>query len=260
MGVIIRDMTKDDEYYVGTCTHVNENNEEIEMSAPRRIAWLKCMEQHGLRTKVALLDDVHAGFIYVMPIEINPWHIQGKELMVFPCLVSQSNFSLKGIGKQLIKAAEEEAVKQQRKGITTIGHFWDFWVMPAKYFIKLGYSVAANRGEQAILWKQFDLSPEPPQFREVYYEFQPVKGKVVVDLFWNTFCLTSDVEAQRVRDVVLEYKGKVVLNEFSADNLTNLQQYGLSRGIYVNGKLVEVGPEIEKEKLRQEIDDVKIKQ
>ena len=92
-------MTKDDEYYVGTCTHVNENNEECEISAPRRIAWLKRMEKHGLRTKVALLDDVHAGFIYVMPIEINPWEIQGKELMVFPCLVSQSKLSLKGVGK-----------------------------------------------------------------------------------------------------------------------------------------------------------------
>jgi len=260
VGVIIRDMTKNDEYYVGTCTHVNENNEEYEMSAPRRLIWLKRMEQHGLRTKVALLDDVHAGFIYVMPIEINPWQIQGNELMVFPCLVSQSKFSLKGVGKQLIKVAEEETLKQQRKGIATIGYFWDFWFMPAKFFIKLGYKIATKRGEVAILWKQFDRSAEPPQFRELNYEFQSVQGKVVVDLFWNTFCLTSDVEAQRVRDVVLEYKGKVVLNEFSIDNLSNLQQYGLSRGIYVNGKLVEVGPEIEKEKIRQEIEEAKIKE
>ena len=132
--------------------------------------------------------------------------------------------------------------------------------MPAKYFIKLGYNVAANRGEQAILWKQFDPNAETPQFSQVNYKFQPVQGKVVVDLFWNTFCLTSDVEAQRVREVVLEYKGKVVLNEFSADNLLNLQKYGLSRGIYVNGKLVEVGPEIEKEILRQEIEEAKIKE
>lgn len=253
-------MAKDDEYYVGTCTHVNENNEEYEKSAPHRISWLKRMEQHGLRTKVALLDDVHAGFIYVMPIEINPWQIQGNDLMVFPCLVSQSRFSLKGVGKELIKAAEKETLKQQRKGIATIGHFWDFWFMPAKYFTKLGYRVAASRGEEAILWKEFDPSAEPPQFREVNYKFQPIKGKVVVDLFWNTFCLTSDVEAQRVRDGVSEYKGKVVLNEFSADNLSNLQHYGLSRRIYVNGKLVEVGPEIEKEKLRQEIKKAKIKE
>ncbi|MFW9941435.1 MAG: hypothetical protein ACFFFT_10380 [Candidatus Thorarchaeota archaeon] len=253
MDILIRDMTKDDEYYVGTCTHVDENNIEYKESALRRISWLKSMEKHGLRTKVALLNNYHAGFIYVIPIEINPWGIQGKELMVFPCLVSQSKFSLKGVGKQLIKAAEEEALKQQRKGIATIGYFWDFWFMPAKYFKKLGYKVAVTRGEEAILWKQFDPSAEPPQFREINYIYQPVKGKVVVDLFWNTFCQTSDVEAQRVRDVVLEYKDKVVLNEFSADNQSNLKKYGLSRRIYINGKLVEVGPEIEKEELRLKI-------
>ncbi len=44
MDLIIRNMTKDDEYYVSTCNHMNENNEEIEMSALRRITWLKRME------------------------------------------------------------------------------------------------------------------------------------------------------------------------------------------------------------------------
>ncbi len=260
MGILIRDMTKDDEYYVGTCTHVNENNVEYEESSLRRISWLKSMEKHGLRTKVALLNGVQVGFIYVIPIEINPWYIQGKELMVFPCLVSQSKFSLKGVGKQLIKAAEEETLKQERKGIATIGHFWDFWFMPAKYFEKLGYKVVAKRAEEAILWKQFDPSAERPQFREINYDYQPVKGKVVIDLFWNTFCQTSDVEAQRVREVVSEYEDQVVLNEFSADNLSNLRTYGLTRAIYVNGKLVEVGPEIEKEELRQKIDQAKTKE
>ncbi|MFX1492911.1 MAG: hypothetical protein ACFFBZ_01375 [Promethearchaeota archaeon] len=68
-------MTKDDEYYVGTCTHINENNTEYEMSAIRRISWLRSMEKYGLRVKVALLDGNHAGFLYFMPIEINPWQI-----------------------------------------------------------------------------------------------------------------------------------------------------------------------------------------
>ena len=90
MPIIIRDMTKEDEYYVGTCTHTNENNIEREESCPRRISWLRSMEKHGLRVKIALLDNNHAGFLYIMPIEINPWQIQGRELMIFPCLVSQS--------------------------------------------------------------------------------------------------------------------------------------------------------------------------
>jgi len=259
LGIVIRDMTKDDEYYVGTCTHVNEKNIEREMSARRRIPWLRSMEQNGLIVKVALLDGIHAGFLYIMPIEINPWDIQGKDLLVFPCLVSHSKFAQQGVGKLLIKAAEQETHNQKRKGIATIGYFWDFWFMPAEFFIKLGFKVAVRRGVEAILWKMFDQTAELPEFRNENYHFKSVEGKVVIDLFWNTFCLTSDVEAQRVREVVSEFGEDVILNEYSADDPKVLQQYGISRRIYINGNMIEVGPEIEKEKLTNEIKNAMIK-
>ena len=255
MSIIIQDMTKDDEYYIGTCSHVNENNIEREISCPRRISWLRSMEKHGLKVKVALLDGIHAGFLYIIPIEITPWFIQGRELMVFPCLVSDSKFSNNGIGKKLVRAAEEETMNQNRKGIATIGYFWDFWFMPAEYFLKLGFKVAEKRGDEVILWKQFDQNAEPPHFREEHYNFKPKRGKIVIDLFWNRFCLTSDVEAQRVREVVSEYGNEVILNEYSAVDQKILQQYGIERGIYVNGDMIEVGPEIEKNRLRESIEN-----
>lgn len=255
MPIIVRDMLKEDEYYVGTCSHVNENNIEREISCPRRISWLRSMEKYGLRVKIALFDGVHAGFLYVMPIEINPWQIQGRELMVFPCLVSESQFSHNGIGIELIKAAEEETQRQNRKGVATIGYFWDFWFMPAEYFLKMGFKVAQRRGEEAILWKHFKQDTEPPHFREEHYIFKPIKGKVVIDLFWNRFCLTSDVEAQRVREVVSEFGKNVVLNDFSAIDNNVLQKHGIGRRIYVNGAIVEVGPEIEKNELREAIEN-----
>jgi len=259
LEIEIRNMTKDDEYYVGTCTHVNENNIEREMSAQRRIPWLRSMEKHGLVVKVALLDGIHAGFLYIMPIEINPWDIQGKDLLVFPCLVSQSKFAQQGVGKLLIKAAEQVTYSQERKGIATIGYFWDFWFMPAEYFIKLGFQVAVKRGIEAILWKKFDKTVELPEFRSENYHFKSVMGKVVIDLFWNTFCLTCDVEAQRVREIASEFGEEVILNEYSADDPKILQQYGISRRIYLNGKIIETGPEIEKERLRNEIKEILIK-
>jgi len=255
----IRDMTEVDEYYVSTCTHVNENNIEYEKSAPRRISWLRSMEKFGLRVKVALLDGNHAGFLYIMPIEINPWQIEGKDLMVFPCLVAHSKFAQRGIGKLLIEAAEKETINQGRKGIATIGYFWDFWFMPAKYFLKLGFKLAVQRGEEAVLWKQYDQTAEPPTFRKENYKFKPIKGKIIIDLFWSTFCLTSDVEAQRVREVVSEYGDDVILNEYPADNKEILQKYGITRMIYVNGNIIELGSEIEKEVLRNEIENARIK-
>jgi hypothetical protein len=243
-------MTKVDESYVGTCTHVNENKVEYEMSCPRRISWLKSMEKHGLRVKVALLNGIHAGFLYLMPIEVCPWPIEGKDLMVFPCLVSHSKFSKNRIGIQLIKAAEDETKSQNRKGIATMAYFWDFWFMPAKYFLKLGFKVADQRGEEAILWKQLDQEVNAPYFPEEHYNFTPIEGKVVIDLFWNIFCLTSDVEAERVRDIVLEFGNEVILNEYSAVDQKIFHQCGIERRIYVNGVMVELGPEIEKDRLR----------
>ena len=251
MSILIRDMTKADEYYVGTCTHVNENNAERERSCPRRISWLRSMEKHGLRVKVALLDSIHAGFLYIMPVEICPWPIEGKDLMVFPCLVSQSKFTGHKIGIELIKAAEEETISQDRKGIAIIAYFWDFWFMPAEYFEKLGFNVAERRGEEALLWKQFTNDVEPPHFPEEHYVFKPIKNKVVIDLFWNTFCLTSDVEAERVREVISEFGENVILNEYSATDQKVYRQYGIERRIYVNGSRVELGAEIEKNTLRE---------
>lgn len=255
MTIIIRNMTKEDEYYVGTCTHINENNVEYEASCPRRISWLRYMEKDGLRVKVALLDGIHAGFLYIIPIEINPWSIQGKDIMIFPCLTSHSKFANRNIGRELINAAEKETKFQNRKGIATIGYFWDFWYMPAKYFLKLGFEVAERRNEQAILWKKFDQNADSPHFRKENYNFKPVKGKVVIDLFWNTFCQTSDVEAQRIREVVSKFDSNIILNEYSADDQKILQKYGIERRIYINGELIETGPEIEKKKLRKAIKD-----
>jgi predicted N-acetyltransferase YhbS/thiol-disulfide isomerase/thioredoxin len=254
MTLIIRDMTEDDEYYVGTCTHENENNTEYEWSYPRRISWLRSMESKGLRVKVALLDEIHVGFLYLIPIEINPWSIKGDNLMVFPCLVAHSKFSNKGVGSELIKAAEEETIFLHRKGIVTIGYFWDFWFMPAKYFLKLGYEVAQSRGKEAILWKKFEKTANSPSFQDENYKFSLVEGKIVIDLFWNIFCQTSDVEAQRVREVVTEYGNNVILNEYSSVDQQSLQKYGINRRIYVNGKALEVGGEIEKNKLREAIE------
>ena len=51
MSVIIRDMTEKDEYYVGTCTHVNENNiefEDINVAEDQKAA-VEMVEKSGQR-------------------------------------------------------------------------------------------------------------------------------------------------------------------------------------------------------------------
>ncbi len=256
----IRDMDETTEYFVGTCSHVNESP-EMDACGRKRIAWLRKMHDEGLRVKVAMLDDKPKGFLYVMPIEVSPWGPLGKDLSVIPCLWVLNQVKGKGAGSSLIIEAEKETLKQGRKGIVTIGYYHDFWFMPAPFFEKMGYTVADRRtwnageffGDEAILWKVFDPSAEVPQFLKSNYRFKSIPGKVVVDLFWNTFCQTSIIEAYRVREVASEFGDKVVLNEYPAEDTTVLHCHQIPRGIFVNGKEIGWGYEAPKEGIRDAI-------
>jgi GNAT superfamily N-acetyltransferase len=253
MAVIeVREMQTDDEYYVSSCSHVNESA-EIDASAGRRLAWFKKMYERGLRIKVATLDGKHAGFIYVMPIEVCPWGPLGRDLAALPCLYSHGDEKGQGVGRALVAAAEEEARTQGKKGIVTYGYYHDFWFMPAAYFEKFGYGVAVRRGNTAILWKTFDPSAEAPSFLEAAAVPAPLPETVTVDLFFNSFCGTSDVEAQRVREVAAEFGDAVTLREYDADDPATLRRYGRCRGIFVDGKEIFWGYEAPREGVREAI-------
>ncbi len=262
-SVAVRDMTPADQYYVGTCTHVGESD-EIDASARRRLAWLRGMHGEGLRVKVALCDDAPVGFLYVMPVEICPWGPRGRDLSVIPCLVASGKVKGKGVGRALVNSAEEEARSQGCKALVTTAYNGDFWFMPASFFERCGFSKVSSRQvttegekeylqEEAILWKVWDPSAEIPEFLDRHYEFEPVSGQVVVDLFWNTFCQTSNIEAHRVREVVAEFGEAVILHEYCADDRAIISRYGLPRGIFVAGREIGWGYEAPREGIREAI-------
>lgn len=254
----IRDMGRDDEYFVGTCTHINESA-EIDACAERRLRWLRSMHARGLRVKVATLDGVRTGFLYAIPIEFSPWGPIGHDLLVIPCLYVQSKGH--GVGRALLAAAEEEAKRQGLKGIVTVGYRHDFWFMPASFFDANGFLECAqhawggpDRNERAVLlWKTFDERAEAPHALKPSYEFKARLGTVVVDLFWNTFCQTSVIEAQRVREVVAEFGDCVAFSEYCADDREILLRHQIARGIFVNGSEIGWGYEAPKEGVREAI-------
>lgn len=251
-GVEVRDMTAEDETFVATCSHVHESA-EIDASGQRRIAWLREREPAGLRVKVARLDGRHAGFAYILPIEISPWGPRGRDLAVMPCLWVVDRARDAGAGRALVRAAEGEARRQHRKALVTQAHAGDGWFMPAGFFEHCGFFVAARRGTAALLWKVFDPDAEPPAFLDRRYDFVPAAGRVVIDLFYNTFCLTSDLEARRVRDVAAEFGEQVLLREHPADDHEALRRHGIPRGIFVAGKEIGWGYEAPREGLREAI-------
>ena len=248
----IREMDPSTEYFVGTCSHVGESA-EIDACGRRRLGWLNEMRERGLRVHVALLDSGPVGFIYSMPIEVSPWGPAGRDLTAVPCLWIPEKGHGVGAGRGLVAEAEREARERKSRGVCTEAYYWDFWFLPGGFYEKLGYAVVERRGERALLWKVFDSSAEPPRFFENAYRHAPVPGKVVIDLYWNRLCQTSEIEAQRVREVAAEFGDRVLLNEFPAHDAGVRDRYGLSRGIYVNGKEIFWGYEAPREGIRETV-------
>ncbi len=247
--VTMRDMQPEDEEFVGSCTHVQETDEWT-ASCRRRVPWLRAEQRRGLRVKVLLCDSKHAGFVYLMPIEVAPWGPVGRDLMVLQCLVVKSEVQGRGLGRALVASAEEETRRQRCKALVVPAFYHDFWFMPAPFFERCGFAPVARQGSAALLWKPFDSSAEPPVFMQPRYRFRPIANKVAVDLFWSHACLTSDTEAQRVREVVAEFGDAVELHEFCSDAAAVRSQYGICRAIFVDGTEVGWGYEAPKEGLR----------
>jgi GNAT superfamily N-acetyltransferase len=253
-------MSPESEYFVGTCSHVDDISEpsrraEADVSAEQRIALMRRLYEGGLRVTVAFADEKPVGFIHVMPIEISSWGPLGADLYTIPCLFVVPDAQHHGAGHMLMEAAEREARQAGAKGLTTVGYTGDFWFMPAGFFQGCGFQIAEQRKSTTLLWKAWDETVEPPRLLQPQYEYQPAAGKVVVDLFWNAFCPTSAIEAQRVRDVAAEFGDAVILNEYGADQPDILRQTQIPRAIFVNGVEIGWGYEAPREGIQSAIQD-----
>jgi len=254
--LIVREMKAEDEYFITTCSHINESA-EIDTCTKMRRQLFAVMKSEGTVFKVAMLDDEHIGFAYGIPIERSLWGPLGQSLMVIPCLYVLEEGTSHGAEKALIASIEQDARTAECHGVT-ITAYQDLpgaeWFMPASFFELIGYIPVETRGREILLWKPFLSEAVPPHFLQPHYIFRPIEGTVVVDLFWNAFCQTSAIEAQRVREVCREFGDRVSLREFRAEDREVLLQYQISRAIYVNGEEISWGFEAPKDSIREAIE------
>ena len=254
--VVVRDMQPEDEYFVLTCSHVNES-EEIDACAKKRRELFRALAEQGGVFRVALVDDEHIGFGYGLPIDRAPSGPLGRDLMVIPCLSVSSDSTGHGAGRALIESIEHDALKAGFAGVTVTA-YRDIpgaeWFMPAAYFERLDYRAVDERGTQVLLWKPFRDDAPPPHFLQPHYVFEPIEGKVVVDLFRNGFCQTSGIEAQRAREVCAEFGDRVMLREYNAEDRETLLRYQIPRAIYVDGREIFWGYEAPRDGIRAAIE------
>ena len=156
-NLIVRDMLADDEYFVTTCSHVDESS-EVDACAEMRRQQFEIMKSENALFKVAMIGDEHIGFAYGVPIEHSSWGPLGHSLMVIPCLYVLEKGTSRGAGKALLESIEQNAKATGCDG-ATITAYRDLpgaeWFMPASFFELLGYTPVEARGEKPCYGSPF---------------------------------------------------------------------------------------------------------
>ncbi len=240
--------------YVSLCTHMDSCCPDQVKASKRRLRWLKDQVKKGrMVIKVAINDDDKPlGFIHLIPIELPTSGMVGVDLMVIPCLsLNYQRVYAKergsGVGRVLVKAAEEETRFRGLKGLAVRAYEGDSWFMPAGFFEKLGFWRVGNSEIWLRRWAETDI----PSLRPVRYSHSPVLGKVEIDYFWSPFCLTVCQEVGNVRQIAEEFEDRVVLREYRTDDPKVATRFGFVRALFINGSRIDLGYAAPREELRK---------
>jgi GNAT superfamily N-acetyltransferase len=216
-------------------------------AGPKRREWLERSETHGLRAKLALDDrGVEGGMIQYGPIE-HSW-VDGAGMYFVYCIFvhghkqGRGDFQRHGMGKALLRAAEEDARSLGALGMATWGIALPFW-MRASWFKKHGYRTADRQGISLLLWKPFTDAAQPPRwFPKVDRRPEPVPGKVCITAFSSGWCLARNLVYERAKRAAAEFGDLVAFEEIDTSDRSIVARCGVSDEVLVDGKNLQKGP------------------
>lgn len=228
---------------------------EIKEQGDRKEQWYNRMRDKGLRVKLAVDHrGVVGGMIQYVPIEHS--NANGKDLYFVNCIwvhgykEGRGDFQNQGMGKALLKAAEDDVWSLGRKGLAAWGVSMPFW-MRAKWFKKQGYVKVDNVGGAVLLWKPFADDAEPPRWVRAVKKPARIPGKVTVTAFTNGWCSAQNIICERAKRAAAEFGDAVVFREISTLDRDVLMEYGISDGLFIDDKQVRTGPPPSYEKIRR---------
>ena len=231
----ITDVTEETLGYVACCAQVKESAEE-EQAVKLHEDWLrKTLTRSGMWTKIALDGATPIGFLFLIPIQRTSWYIEGEGLSTIQCMNVEKEYRGRGIGEQLVAAAEESA-RRHTDGIAVIAYDPSPWFMPASFFRDRDYQEIERRGSSVLMFKPFAEDVRAPRF--VDRQYRPprlIPGKVIVEAFWSPQCLTTALDIVHVRQVCAEFGEDAILRELNAGMPGMRERFGIPRTLFING-------------------------
>ncbi|MGC4122936.1 MAG: hypothetical protein QM765_51880 [Myxococcales bacterium] len=228
---------------------------DVKEAGDRRARWVARFWERGLRAQLALDDDGRVGgMIQHLPIEQS--HVGGQGLRFVPCIwvhghaQGRGNFQGHGMGSALLEAAEADARSRGASGMAAWGLWLPFW-MKASWFKRHGYRKADRAGLAVLLWKPFSSEAQPPRWLR---KSKPLPagppGKVSVVAFSSGWCTAMNLATERLKRAAADLGARVHYQEIDTSEHAAAADWGISDGLFVDGRGVRTGPPPTYEKLR----------
>lgn len=247
------DLTEEHEKLYFLC--LEDWSDEMKESGNHKEIWYNKMKDKGIRVKLAKDDNGEiGGMIQYLPIENSI--LEGKDMYFIPCIwvhghkEGRGNFQKKGMGKALLKAAEEDAKKKGAKGISAWGLSMPIW-MKASWFKKQGYKKVDKNGMAVLLWKPFSNDAVPPKWIREKKKPKKAPGKVTVTAFMNGWCSVQNMVFERAKRASAEFGDKVLFQGINTSNRKIFLEWGISDALFIDGKEVRTGPPPSYEKIKK---------
>jgi len=162
------------------------------------------------------------------------------------------NFQKKGIGKRLIKAAEEDVRSKGAKGLIAWGLSIPVF-MRASWFKKQGYVKVDKQSISVLLWKPFSSDAIPPKMIRQKQKPKKIPGKVSVTSFINGWCPAQNIVFERAKRAASEFGDKVVFTEIDTFNRETFLEWGIADALFINEKEIRTGPPPSYEDIKKKI-------
>jgi GNAT superfamily N-acetyltransferase len=252
----IIDITKEHEPAYFCC--LEDWSEDIKEAGNHKAEWFERMKDKGLSVRLALDDKGRVGgMIQYMPIEYST--AEGKDLYFVNCIwvhghkQGRGNFQKKGMGKALIRAAEEDVRSRGAKGLVAWGVKFPFF-MRASWFKKQGYKPVDKDGISVLLWKPFSDEAVPPSWIKMKKKPDTgPPGKVAVTAFKNGWCPAMNMVFERAKRASTEFGDKVEFKPVDTFNRETFLEWGIMDALFVDGKSVRTGPPPSYNKIKKAI-------
>lgn len=249
----IIDLTESQKNLYFSC--LEDWSEEIKEAGNHKEIWYNKMLDKGLRVKLALdNDDVVGGMIQYLPIEHS--FADGKDLYFVNCIwvhghkKGRGNFQKKGMGKALLRAAEDDVKDRNAKGLVAWGLSLPFF-MKASWFKKQGYKRVDKQGMQVLLWKPFSNDAVLPKWIKEKKMPELIPNKVTVTAFINGWCPVQNMVFERAKRACAEFGDRVKFRAIETSDRDTFLEWGTSDALFVDDKGVRTGPPPSYKKIRK---------